>query len=73
MQRPGQRPNGEDRAEDAVLPGALVVDLGGHQRRGHLEVEAERARDEQDRHHEHDVGPRTDVGDAFAQLTLGAR
>ena len=56
-QRPGQRADGEDRAEHAVLAGALAVDLRRHQRRGHLEVEPERSGDEQDGHHEHDVRP----------------
>ena len=54
-QRPEQRADGEDRAEDAVLAGALAVDLGRHQGGGHLEVQPERAGAEHDGHHEHDV------------------
>ena len=48
QQRAGQRADRHDRAEQAVLTGALVEDLGGHQRRGHLEVQAEGADEEDD-------------------------
>ena len=45
-QRAGQRADGQDRAEEAVLAGALAVDLGRHQRGRHLEVQPERADEE---------------------------
>ena len=65
---PVSEPDRHERAEQAVLGGALAEDLGGHQRRRQLEVEAEGAGEEHDGQHQHQVGPAPDVAQAGADL-----
>ena len=69
-QRAGQRADGHRGAEQAVLGRALVEDVGRHQRRGHLEVQAEGAGEEDDAEDHHQVGTSAQVADALADHPL---
>src|SRR3712207_9149049 len=58
----GQGADRHDRTEQPVLPGALVEHESGHERGGHLEVEAEGPDHADDEHGQEDVAAMADVG-----------
>ena len=73
IRAPVSEPIGEDRAEDAVLAGTLAELLGGHQRRGDLEVQAEGAGEEDDARGSAQVRPAAHVARRPSDLRRAAR